>query len=64
MNEILKVFKSGGAAMKNEDPLTSYNMSQTQIPNENIKDVINKAVFNASKFASNCMNLNRQNEPK
>lgn len=63
MNEILQVFQSNGNTLKGEDPFIAYNMQPIQISDDNFKVLIDKAIANATKFATTYIDRGIKNKP-
>jgi hypothetical protein len=63
MEEVLQIFQSKGNSFKDENPLVAYNMLPIQISNNDFNKLINKAVNNATKFASNYLDISKRNNP-
>lgn len=64
MNEVIQVFKSTGNTLKGEDPLIAYNMQPVQVSDDNFKMLIDKAIANATKFATTYIDRGLKNKPK
>ncbi|XP_015593600.1 alanine--tRNA ligase, mitochondrial [Cephus cinctus] len=52
MNTVLQVFKAEGAIVQHQDPLEAYNMKTIQVELNELKSLLEKAIMQATKFAS------------